>query len=137
MDQSLIEEKLEALQRCIRRIEEKRPSAAKILATDSDLQDIISLNLTRAVQICVDIAAHIIADHNIPAPQTMSQAFEVLADLNVINSSLADRMKKSVGFRNIAVHNYQAIDWQIVYNISTKNLEDFRGFAKAVSKLID
>ena len=49
MDQSLIEEKLEALQRCIRRIEEKRPSAAKILATDSDLQDIISLNLTRAV----------------------------------------------------------------------------------------
>ena len=137
MDQSLIEEKLEALQRCIRRIEEKRPSAAKILATDSDLQDIISLNLTRAVQICVDIAAHIIADHNIPAPQTMSQAFEVLADLNVINSSLAGRMKKSVGFRNIAVHNYQAIDWQIVYNISTKYLEDFRSFAKAVSKLID
>jgi uncharacterized protein YutE (UPF0331/DUF86 family) len=68
MDQYLIEEKLEALRQCVGRIEAKRPATVKILAADSDLQDIVALNLTRAVQLCVDIAAHIIADSNIPGP---------------------------------------------------------------------
>lgn len=136
MDRRLIEEKLEVLRRCIKRIEEKRIASMEILAADPDLQDIISLNLTRAVQLCVDIAAHIIADSNVPAPGTMAQAFDVLAVLKVIEPNLADKMKKAVGFRNIAVHNYQAIDWEIVYNICHKNLDDFRLFAQAIAKAL-
>ena len=48
MDRELILEKLEALRRCIRRVESKRPADAAALAADWDLQDIITLNLTRA-----------------------------------------------------------------------------------------
>ena len=110
MDRHLIEEKLETLRKCVARIEGKRPASAKTLAGDANLQDIIALNLTRAVQLSVDIAAHIIADTNASAPETMAQAFDTLADLNVIEPELAGRMKKAVGFRNIAVHSYQAID---------------------------
>jgi len=47
------------------------PSAG-ILAEDYDLQDIICLNLERAVQGCVDLAAHVIADADLPAPTTMA-----------------------------------------------------------------
>jgi uncharacterized protein YutE (UPF0331/DUF86 family) len=42
-------------------------------------------------------------------------------------------LKKSVGFRNIAVHNYEAINWQIVHNIVSEHLQDFTEFAKAVA----
>lgn len=62
MDRHLIEEKLESLRRRIRRIEEKCPASAKTLISNWDLQDILSLNLTRAIQLCVDIAAHIIVE---------------------------------------------------------------------------
>lgn len=136
MDRRLIEEKLEALRQCVGRIEAKRPATVKILAADPDLQDIVALNLTRAVQLCVDIAAHIIADSNVSAPETMSQAFDALVELKIIAPELADRMKKAVGFRNIAVHSYQAIDWEIVHDICHQNLDDFKRFARAVSGIL-
>lgn len=132
MDNELIEQKLESLRRCLQRIQEKCPSSAEVLARDIDLQDIVSINLTRAIQLCVDIGAHLIANKDTPPPNTMGQIFDMLAELGVINTELATRMKKAVGFRNIAVHNYEAINWQIVHAIATSHLNDFKGFAQAV-----
>lgn len=43
-------------------------------------------------------------------------------------------MKKSVGFRNLAVHNYNAIDWIIVFEICNKHLDDFRTYAGCILK---
>jgi uncharacterized protein YutE (UPF0331/DUF86 family) len=132
MDRALIEEKLESLRRCVRRIQDKRPDSAQALAGDLDAQDILALNLTRAIQLCVDVGAHLIAGENVPPPQTMGSTFDLLADLGYIDSELATRMKKAVGFRNIAVHNYEAIDWEIVHALVTHNLDDFQQFALAV-----
>ncbi|MDE2234782.1 MAG: DUF86 domain-containing protein [Gammaproteobacteria bacterium] len=135
MDKLIIQEKLEALRKCMLRIEARRTKTADQLREDTDRQDIIALNLTRAVQLCVDIATCVIADSDEPAPQTMGQAFDVLARLGTIDDSLAGRMKAAVGFRNIAVHNYQAIDWDIVFAITYKGLEDFRDFARDIAAL--
>jgi uncharacterized protein YutE (UPF0331/DUF86 family) len=132
MDNEVIEQKLESLRRCLQRIQEKCPSSAESLAKDFDLQDIVTLNLTRAIQLCVDIGAHLIAGKDIPPPATMGQTFDALAKLEVINTELAIRMRKAVGFRNIAVHNYEAINWQIVHAIATNHLNDFKDFAKTV-----
>jgi uncharacterized protein YutE (UPF0331/DUF86 family) len=135
MDRHVIEAKLERLRRCVQRIEQKRPSTAEALVTDYDLQDILSVNLERAVQLCVDIAAHIIADKEVSAPTTMAAAFEALHTLHILSSDLANSMKKAVGFRNIVVHNYQEIDWKIVFNICHHKLDDFRAFAQAIMSL--
>lgn len=132
MDRRVIEQKLESLRSCLRRVKEKCPSAAAGFTDDPDTQDIVALNLTRAVQLCVDIAAHLIAAREIPPPGTMGQAFDHLVRLGIIDEPLGVRLKKAVGFRNIAVHNYEAIDWSIVHAICTKNLGDFNDFAKAV-----
>jgi len=135
MDRNLIEEKLESLRRCLQRISLKCPAAAETLASDLDAQDIVSLNLTRAVQLSVDVAAHLIASREIPAPDTMGQAFDALADAGLIPPELAHRLKKAVGFRNLAVHDYGAIDWHIVHGICRHSLDDFREFAAAIIKL--
>ena len=136
MDKEVVAEKLESLRRCVRRIEAKVPADAETLAADLDLQDIVTLNLSRAVQICVDIGAHLIAGMDTPAPNTMGQTFDLLAQAGVLETPLADRLKKAVGFRNIAVHNYEKIDWEIVHRIATLHLDDFSGFAKAVAARI-
>ncbi|MGR9109025.1 MAG: type VII toxin-antitoxin system HepT family RNase toxin [Gammaproteobacteria bacterium] len=137
MDREVILEKLEALRHCIRRVESKRPASAELLLTDWDLQDIITLNLTRAVQLCVDIASHIISCSEQPPPDSMGAAFENLASMGVLSNDLAVKMKKAVGFRNVAVHHYEAIDWQIVFSICWKNVEDFVAFAKAVNNFVE
>lgn len=61
MDREVVEQKLESLRRCLERIEVKCPAEADTLMTDFDLQDIVSLNLSRAIQLCVDIGAHLIS----------------------------------------------------------------------------
>lgn len=136
MDKLILGEKLEALHRCVRRVEERRAASADELRSDVDRQDIVALNLTRAVQLCVDIAAVIIADTDELVPQTMGEAFDSLLRLGIIDGELASRMKAAVGFRNIAVHNYRTIDWDIVFFISHQGLGVFRDFARATAALL-
>jgi len=133
MDKIIVNKKLDSLYRCINRIQEKCPTNAAELKINIDLQDVIVLNLSRAVQLCVDIAAHTLAASNQPAPNTMSEAFQSLAEMRIINSNLADRLKKSVGFRNLAVHNYHDLNWDIVFAVASKHLEDFKEFAIKIS----
>jgi uncharacterized protein YutE (UPF0331/DUF86 family) len=136
MDQPIIEEKLESLRKCMARVEQKRPSTARELENNLDLQDILSVNLERAVQLCVDIGAHIIShsDHN--APSSLGETFDILEKMEVLDSNTATQLKKAVGFRNIAVHAYQQLDWEIVFQISHEGMEDFKAFARSISKTI-
>jgi uncharacterized protein YutE (UPF0331/DUF86 family) len=133
MDRDVIERKLESLRHCLLRIAAKCPDDAQTLAMDPDLQDIIALNLSRAVQVCVDIGAHVVSGMSVPPPDTMGQTFDLMAQGGVLSATLADRMKKAVGFRNIAVHSYEAINWHIVHSIASRHLTDFSEFARAVS----
>jgi uncharacterized protein YutE (UPF0331/DUF86 family) len=137
VDRRLIEEKLESLRSCVRRIEVKCPETTQALLSDPDLQDIIALNITRAVQLCVDIAAHIVAETEQRVPDTMSGLFDVLAESDVISAELSTNMKNAVGFRNIAVHAYQIIDWTIVFGICKERLQDFQAFARAIAGYLE
>ncbi len=133
MDRVILREKLESLRRCITRVQQKMPESVAALEADADTQDIIVLNLTRAVQVCVDLGTHIISSTNEPAPQSMGEVFETLERLGVISHASGLALRKAVGFRNIAVHSYHAINWAIVYSIIDRHLEDFRQFAKEIS----
>ena len=137
MDELIVERKLDSLYRCINRISEKCPANAEALSADIDLQDVIVLNLSRAVQLCVDLASHLLSDTDSPPPNTMGETFELLSTQKIIDNELALRLKKSVGFRNLAVHNYDALNWDIVYAVATKHLDDFRKFAEALTLLLD
>jgi uncharacterized protein YutE (UPF0331/DUF86 family) len=133
MDPDIISRKLESLARCIHRIEAKRPAAIEQLASDLDLQDILSINLERAVQVCVDIAAHVLTDLDSPPPQTMGEVFTLLAAQSVIDDATAAALRKAVGFRNLSVHAYDQVDWQRVFDIIHHRLHDFRKFAQQIA----
>lgn len=128
----IVEQKLESLRRCLARVQDKCPDSLERLESDADTQDIVVLNLTRAVQLCVDIATHLIGRLDGPPPQTMGESFDELARFGVLDAEIAESMKKAVGFRNVAVHNYDAINWAIVMSICRDKLADFRRFAEQV-----
>ena len=132
MDETIILLKIASLERCLQRIRTKTPADRLTLAEDLDRQDIIALNLERAIQVSVDIASHIVAELDLAAPMTMAESFGLLCQAGVISAPVAVRMQKSVGFRNIAVHEYDAINWDVVFAIITDHLEDFRKYAAEV-----
>jgi len=132
VDRAVIEAKLESLRRCLRRIETKCPATVEELSRDVDAQDILTLNLTRAVQLSVDIAAHWLASlDDAQMPDTMGNMFKELARCGCLDERLAERMRKAVGFRNIAVHQYEDVDWRILHAICASCMEDFTQFAQA------
>ncbi len=133
MDQVILAQKFESLRRCIQRVEEKTPSSVEQLIADPDVQDILVLNLTRAVQLCVDIGSHVISESDELAPATMGDVFSTLQTLGAITPATCESMQKAVGFRNVAVHNYDVINWEIVFAICQKFLVDFRRFAKEIT----
>ncbi len=106
------------------------------LLHDVDAQDVLTLNLSRANQLCVDISLHILSASNQTVPQTMADAFTGLVKEGIISVDTEEKMRKAVGFRNIAIHNYEEINWAIVYSIAKEKLNDFRQFAKQVSSVI-
>jgi uncharacterized protein YutE (UPF0331/DUF86 family) len=137
MDREIIGEKLEALRFCVQRLRTKCPEEAEALQHDADIQDIVAMNLARAVQLCVDIATHIVADSSAPAPNTMAESFGVLRQLGYLSEEITNNMKKAVGFRNIAVHAYDNIDWHVVHEICSHRLTDFEQFAAAIQLVMD
>ena len=133
MDETVVLAKVESLQHCVERIRSRMPLSVENLIEDYDLQDIISINLERAVQLCVDIAAHILADRNAPAPSSMAACFEELRKEGYLPEDVANQLKKAIGFRNISVHAYQDIDWAIVFSIVSTRLSDFSDFVRHIN----
>lgn len=132
MDKLVIQNKIESLRKCLLRVEQRCPDSLDALLQDIDAQDVLVLNLSRAVQLCVDISLHLLSGLEQPVPDTMGQAFTELAASGIIDNELAEKMRRAVGFRNIAIHNYDEINWAIVYAIARERLVDFRLFVQQI-----
>ena len=136
MDRDVLSAKLESLRHCVERVRARTPASVEALSNSHDAQDIICLNLERAVQACVDIAAHIVSDSECAVPDTMAGTFDALERQGIVSRELAGRMRRAVGFRNISVHAYQTLDWEIVHSIATKRLGGFVEFGRAIETML-
>ena len=132
MDELVLEKKIDSVIRCLRRIENRLPQEKIQFLKDLDAQDVVVLNLTRAIQLCVDIAMHVIANSDAITPQTMSESFTILEKLGVIDQNISIKMKKSVGFRNIAIHSYDDLDLNLTFEIASKHLNDFKDYIRQI-----
>ncbi len=64
----------------------------------------------------------------------MGEAFESLFKQKVISEKLSEKMKRAVGFRNLAVHEYEKLDWAKVLEFVTNDVSDLKDFGKVISK---
>lgn len=113
MDKDVVYNKMSIIERCKNRIEEVYKNNPKNLE-DYTKQDSIVLNIQRAVEASIDLAMHIVSSKKLGIPQNSRDAFEVLYENNVIDNDMLKRLRNMVGFRNIAVHNYQKINLNIL-----------------------
>jgi uncharacterized protein YutE (UPF0331/DUF86 family) len=136
MDSDVIDARLRELSRRLRRVEAKQPASVKELVADEDLQDILTRNLELAIQTCIDIAFHLCGARGV-VPTTAAEAFAQLAKRELIERSLADRLQRAVGFRNVLVHEYTEVDWKIVMRVIRTDTLDLAAFGKAVLKMLE
>ena len=132
-DRDVVLAKVAAIQRCLRRIKDVTGLDAGRLG-DPDVQDIFVLNLQRAIQSSVDLATHVIASEGLGISDTVRGNFVLLENAKIIGKVLSRKMQSMVGFRNIAIHDYQALDVDILKAILTKHLKDFEHFYTSILK---
>ena len=124
--------KLGAIDRCLARIRDvTRGEPTRV--RDIDIQDIVVLNLQRAIQAAIDLAAHLISQKQWGLPDSLKAHFAILQREKVIDPTLGRRLEAMVGFRNIAVHDYEVIDVTVLERIVAERLPDLEAFAGAVA----
>jgi uncharacterized protein YutE (UPF0331/DUF86 family) len=128
MDDVLLN-KAATIERCLIRIREEYENHKDELESNFTRQDSIILNLQRACEASIDGAMHLVRQNKFGIPQQSRDAFIMLAENNLIDLQLSKNMQSMVGFRNIAIHNYQKLSLPILRSILESHLVDFRSFA--------
>jgi len=133
IDRDRVLAKIATVDRCLARIEEVRGERRKELLP-VDVEDIASLNLQRAIQAAIDLATHLVAAEGYGVPDSAAGVFTLLQQRGLLGADLTTRLKRMVGFRNIAVHEYQTVDPAILESILARHLGDLRELAGEVTE---
>lgn len=120
------------IERCLVRVEEEYIGHEDEFENNITRQDSIILNIQRACEATIDAAMHIVRVRKLGVPQESREAFQMLQDASFINENLTSRLQAMVGFRNVAVHDYRALNLKIVRHILDHRLNDFREFVKVL-----
>ncbi len=120
-DRDILLAKVGIVKRCLRRIKDITGLEPESLI-DITKQDAFVLNLQRAVQATIDLAAHVVASEGYGIPQDLKENFVLLREAGVIEPPLCRKMENMVGFRNIAVHEYQNLNIDILKSILSDRL---------------
>lgn len=120
------------IERCVARAREEYGKNPDTFASDFTRQDAAILNIQRACEAALDMGQHLIRRERLGVPQGARDVFELLARGGWIDVELANRLKPMVGFRNIAVHDYQILQLPITIAIITTHLDGLLDYAQII-----
>jgi uncharacterized protein YutE (UPF0331/DUF86 family) len=136
VDALLIQRKLSEIDEYLKQIKEYEDISISDYRRQWKIQRIVERTLHLMIEVCIDIANHIISDQGLRPPMTYADTFLVLEEGGIIDKALSSRLQKMAKFRNIIVHRYEEIEPEIVISILRRNLKDFDSFKKAILQFL-
>jgi len=118
------------IERRVARAREEYAADPDGFAKNFSRQDAAILNIQRACEAALDMGLHIIRRERLGVTQSARDTFTLLAQAHWLTPAVAEQMKRMVGFRNVAVHDYQSLQLPITLNILTLHLDDFLVFSR-------
>lgn len=134
VDREVVTGKIAVIERCLDRIAEVH-GARRASLLPADVEDITLHNLQKAVQAAIDLANHVATAEDYGPPDSQAAVFTLLEKRGVIDPQLAGSLRKMVGFRNIAVHEYETVNPTIVEAIVQHHLGDLRAFSRRILEI--
>lgn len=121
MSPDVLARKLERLRKYLDDLAVHRDRTARDVADDPYAVERL---LELVVQVAVDILSHQLAERGL-SPESYRDTFELAGTEALLPEDLADRLSRSAGLRNILVHLYEDIDYEIVAASIPAALDDF------------
>lgn len=128
VDRRIISEKVDAVEKSIKRVIERRGERVSEFIINEDLQDSVILHLMQAIQGCIDLAAHIVSEEELGLAASTRDFFYILFDKKIISAELREKMIHAIGFRNLVAHEYAKLDMERAYEIATNDIKDLEEF---------
>jgi len=128
VDKTLLASKVASVRDAVARIRSVLPEAHDVFVADRTTREVVVLNLFVALQECVSLAAHWLADEGLDIPQTYGELFRRLGEHGIIPADLALRLAAASGLRNLVAHQYGVLDWKRVHAIASERLDDLLAF---------
>ncbi len=128
VDRRIVAEKVDSVERSLKRVRSHRGESLERFLADDDGQDIVLFHMMQAIQGCVDLAAHVVSDEEMGLAASTHDFFYLLSGNGVIPRHLSERMIKAVGFRNLVAHEYAKLDLEKVYDVATTAIQDLEEF---------
>lgn len=133
VDKSLLSAKVAAIRDAVARIRAVLPPDPKTFEGDRTAREVVVLNLFVALQECLSLATHWLADEGWSVPETYRDVFVSLGERDVLPRELVARLAAASGFRNLVAHQYGALDWSRVHEIASVHLGDLLLFCEALA----
>lgn len=129
---STVARKIATLARCVERARNEYAQAGQAFTQDFTRQDAAILNVTRACEAAIDLANMLVRAKRLGVPGEAREGFALLERDGLLRADLSSRLQRMIGFRNIAVHQYQDLDMRIVESVIRNNLDDLLEFAEII-----
>lgn len=124
--------KAAVIERCVARAREEYERDRASFATDFTRQDAAILNIQRACEAALDMGQHVVRREKLGLPQSARDVFALLAQAGWVEPAMAQGLQRMVGFRNIAVHDYQKLQLPITVRIIEQHLDEFLHYSQAL-----
>jgi len=134
VDAFVLARSLADLRDAVARIRSVLPAEPPAFERDRTAREVVVLNLFVALQNCLTIATHWLADAKLDVPAGYREVLFALRDRGVIAADLCDRLAAAVGLRNLIAHRYGVLDWRRVHEIAVTRLDDLLQFADEVER---
>ncbi len=134
----VVEEKIVRIWDMIGRIENMDFTEERFYES-KDIQDLLVFRLEQAVEQAIDIATHLVSAKGLPRPGTLKELFGALGKAKILPEETTEAMTKAVGFRNIAVHEYDDVKLDIkkVYRDYNDDIRDMKKFCAEVVEFLE
>ena len=134
---SVAENKISSVKKYLSILKSYQDYSIEEIRTDTTLRGAVERYLYLVCQAAIDLAEVIISISGFRKPTTMSESFVILAEENVIKTEMKDKMTKLVGFRNVLAHEYEELNYEILYDVLRNRLQDMTEFIQTSEKFFN
>ncbi len=137
LDKNLIAENIKKIQELLKVIKSFKEYNLDEIISDFYLFGSLRYAFIELVGRAIDINQHLIKEKDGEVPNDYAETFKILGQMNILEQKFAIEISKSVGLRNVVVHEYEEVDEKLLYNSIDIALDQYPKYCQQILNFIE
>lgn len=133
---NIIENKISSVEKYLKILERYKKHSKEEIEDSIDIKGAVERYLYLLLQSTIDLAESFVSYKNFRKPSTLSDSFYILNENKIISNEMVKDLIKMTGFRNAIAHDYEKINYEIVYDVLQNKTKEIVEFINVIEKEI-